>query len=84
MEPAPGGIGLGAHEEFTEYATASATRLREIACLMCRDWHQAQDLTQATLAKVFVAWPRITRREKMDAAFIQHAAGTVQVAPEPY
>jgi len=58
---------LGTHEEFTEYARASATRLREIAYLMCRDWHQAQDLAQATLAKVFVAWPRIQKRENVDA-----------------
>jgi RNA polymerase sigma-70 factor (sigma-E family) len=58
---------LGVHEEFTEYATASATRLRSIAYLMCRDWHQAQDLTQSALAKVFVAWPRIRRRDNVDA-----------------
>jgi RNA polymerase sigma-70 factor (sigma-E family) len=58
---------VGVHEEFTEYATASAGRLREIAFLMCQDWHQAQDLAQATLAKVFVAWPRIRRRENVDA-----------------
>lgn len=58
---------MGTHEEFTEYATASATRLREIAYLMCRDWHQAQDLTQATLAKVFVSWSRIHKRDNVDA-----------------
>jgi RNA polymerase sigma-70 factor (sigma-E family) len=58
---------VGVHEEFTEYATASANRLREIAFLMCHDWHQAQDLAQATLAKVFVAWPRIRRRDNVDA-----------------
>ena len=58
---------MGTHEEFTEYATASATRLREIAYLMCRDWHQAQDLTQATLAKVFVSWSRIQRRDNVHA-----------------
>lgn len=55
------------HEEFTEFATARAARLREIAYLMCGDWHQAQDLTQQTLAKVFVAWRRIRARENVDA-----------------
>jgi RNA polymerase sigma-70 factor (sigma-E family) len=58
---------VGVHEEFTEYATASAGRLREIAFLMCHDWHQAQDLAQATLAKVFVSWARIRRRDNVDA-----------------
>ncbi|GAA1988405.1 SigE family RNA polymerase sigma factor [Catenulispora subtropica] len=58
---------MDAKEEFTEYATASVKRLRDIAYLMCRDWHQAQDLTQAALAKVYVAWPRISRRENVDA-----------------
>jgi RNA polymerase sigma-70 factor (sigma-E family) len=58
---------VGSHEEFTEYALARAGRLREFAYLLCGDWHQAQDLTQATLAKVFVAWERIQRRESVDA-----------------
>jgi RNA polymerase sigma factor (sigma-70 family) len=31
------------------------------AFLMCRDWHLAEDLTQATLAKMYVSWPRISR-----------------------
>jgi hypothetical protein len=46
---------VGRDEEFTEYATARAVRLRETAYLMCGDWHLAQDLTQATLARVYVA-----------------------------
>jgi RNA polymerase sigma-70 factor (sigma-E family) len=58
---------VGVHEEFTEFATARAARLREIAYLMCGDWHQAQDLTQQTLAKVYVAWRRIHARENVDA-----------------
>jgi RNA polymerase sigma-70 factor (sigma-E family) len=58
---------VGVHEEFTEYATARAGRLREIAYLMCGDWHLAQDLTQQTLAKLYVAWRRINRRENVDA-----------------
>jgi RNA polymerase sigma-70 factor (sigma-E family) len=58
---------VGSHEEFTEYALARAGRLRDTAYLLCGDWHQAQDLTQATLAKVFVAWERIQKRESVDA-----------------
>jgi len=58
---------VGVHEEFTEYAAARAGRLRDTAYLMCGDWHQAQDLTQAALARVFVAWERIQRRDNVDA-----------------
>ena len=49
--------------EFTAFAEAAAVRLRQIAYLMCRDWHLAQDLTQTTLTKMYVAWPRINRRD---------------------
>jgi RNA polymerase sigma-70 factor (sigma-E family) len=49
--------------EFIAFAEGSATRLRQIAFLMCRDWHLAQDLTQTTLTKMYVAWNRITRRD---------------------
>jgi RNA polymerase sigma-70 factor (sigma-E family) len=58
---------LSTHGEFVEYATARAARLRDIAYLMCGDWHLAQDLTQQTLAKLYVSWARIQRRENVDA-----------------
>ncbi|GAA1217106.1 SigE family RNA polymerase sigma factor [Kitasatospora nipponensis] len=49
--------------DFTAFAEASATRLRQIAYLMCRDWHLAQDLTQTTLTKMYVHWNRIVRKD---------------------
>src|SRR5882724_10010873 len=58
---------MGVHEEFTGFATARAARLREIAYLMCGDWHLAQDLTQQTLAKLYVTLRRIHSRENVDA-----------------
>src|SRR5215470_9997215 len=50
-------------EEFTEFAAAASPRLRRTAFLLCGDWQAAEDLTQATLAKVFLAWRRIRRRD---------------------
>ncbi|GAA2740714.1 MULTISPECIES: sigma-70 family RNA polymerase sigma factor [Kitasatospora] len=50
-------------EEFISFAEGCTVRLRQIAFLMCRDWHLAQDLTQTTLTKVYIAWPRLTRRD---------------------
>jgi RNA polymerase sigma-70 factor (sigma-E family) len=58
---------VAGHDEFIEFATARAARLRTIAYLMCGDWHQAQDLTQQTLTKLYVSWSRIQRRENVDA-----------------
>ncbi len=48
--------------DFTAFAEANVTRLRQIAYLMCRDWHLAQDLTQGTLTKMYLAWNRIARQ----------------------
>ena len=58
---------MAVNDEFTEFAAARAGRLREIAFFMCGDWHQAQDLTQQTLTKVYVAWRRIRSRDNVEA-----------------
>ncbi|GAA1182028.1 RNA polymerase sigma-70 factor (sigma-E family) [Kitasatospora gansuensis] len=47
--------------EFEEFASTRSRRLFQIAYLMCGDWHQAQDLVQNTLAKMFTVWGRLRR-----------------------
>ena len=54
-------------DDFVEFARAAAPRLRRTAYLLCRDWHAAQDYTQATLVKMYVRWKRISRTEQPDA-----------------
>src|SRR5262245_29226601 len=54
-------------DEFVEYARAAAPRLRQVAYLLCHDWHLAQDLAQTTLAKMFVRWHRIDKADNPDA-----------------
>lgn len=69
-----------ADDDFVEYARVSAGQLRRTAYLLCRDWDLAADLTQTTLARMFVQWPRITRRDNPHAyarqvlsrAFLDH------------
>ena len=34
---------------------------------MCGDWHQADDLVQTTLIKLYVAWKRLRSDEQPDA-----------------
>jgi RNA polymerase sigma-70 factor (sigma-E family) len=58
---------LSVDTEFTAYAAARAQRLRDTAYLLCGDWHAAQDLTQATLVKLYTAWKRVERSESIDA-----------------
>jgi RNA polymerase sigma-70 factor (sigma-E family) len=53
--------------EFREFATARAGQLFRIAYLVCGDWHEAQDLVQTTLAKLFEAWRRVQRTQSPDA-----------------
>jgi RNA polymerase sigma-70 factor (sigma-E family) len=69
-----------ADDDFVEYARASGAQLRRTAYLLCRDWDLAADLTQTTLARMFVHWKRISRRDNPHAyarqvlsrAFLDH------------
>ena len=53
--------------QFTDYVTSSRGQLRRTAYLLCGDWHLAEDLVQTTLAKLYVAWPRLHRDSTPDA-----------------
>ncbi|MCX4550857.1 SigE family RNA polymerase sigma factor [Streptomyces sp. NBC_01387] len=53
--------------EFREFAEARQASLRRSAYLLCGDWHQAQDLTQTTLMKLYAAWGRVRRDGNVEA-----------------
>ena len=44
---------------FADFVSASSPRLLRTAYLLTHDRHAAEDLLQSTLAKTWVAWPRI-------------------------
>jgi RNA polymerase sigma-70 factor (sigma-E family) len=52
--------------QFTDYVTSSRGQLRRTAYLLCGDWHLAEDLVQTTLAKLYVAWPRLHKDSTPD------------------
>ncbi|MEU5696085.1 SigE family RNA polymerase sigma factor [Actinosynnema sp. NPDC020468] len=52
---------------FAEYFAARSEAMRGTAYLLCGDWHRAEDLVQATFAKLYVAWLRIQKHEALDA-----------------
>ncbi|ADB33061.1 RNA polymerase, sigma-24 subunit, ECF subfamily [Kribbella flavida DSM 17836] len=54
-------------EQFSEYVVQRRTQLRRIAYLLCGDVHQAEDLVQTALMKVYIAWPRVQRAGNVDA-----------------
>ncbi len=58
----------GAHgDEFAEYAAASIPSLRRLALLLCRNWHDADDLVQAVLSKLCQHWYRAAAADSTDA-----------------
>lgn len=53
--------------EFARYFGERAHSLRSTAYLLCGDWHRAEDLAQAALLKLYLAWPRLARHDALDA-----------------
>ena len=48
---------------FRAFASTRRPMLRRTAYLLCGDWHQADDLVQTTLVKLYGAWRRVQRSE---------------------
>lgn len=44
---------------FAEMASAELPGLRRFAYALVGDWHRADDITQAALERMYVAWPRL-------------------------
>ncbi len=55
---------------YTEFVTARQTHLRRIAYAICGDWHQADDVLQTALVKLYAAWPRV-RRDGREEAYVR-------------
>lgn len=51
------------HAEFAAYAEASWPRLVRTAHMLTGDFHEAEDLVQTTLAKVYGRWSRVPHDE---------------------
>ncbi len=52
---------------YVEFVTTRQDKLRRIAYALCGDWHQADDLLQVSLTKLYVAWPRVQRNGAEEA-----------------
>jgi RNA polymerase sigma-70 factor (sigma-E family) len=49
----------GIEESFTSFVRASGERHLRVAVLLTGDWHAAEDLVQASLVKLYRAWPGV-------------------------
>lgn len=52
---------------FTAYVVQRRAQLHRTAYLLCGDAHRAEDIVQNALAKLYVAWPRASRADSVDA-----------------
>ncbi|WP_433008202.1 SigE family RNA polymerase sigma factor [Kribbella sp. CA-294648] len=67
----PNPSGSSHQQEFEEFAHARAGQLYRSAWLLCGSHHQAEDLVQETLAKVYARWRRPFGRIDNPAAYAQ-------------
>jgi len=57
----------GSDAEYLAYVHGRTTGLRRTAYLLCGDEHQADDLVQETITKLYVRWSRISGLEHPDS-----------------
>jgi len=57
----------GANADFESWMIARQHKLLRTAYLLTGDVHAAEDLTQTTLAKVYLAWDRVSAAQSIDA-----------------
>jgi RNA polymerase sigma-70 factor (sigma-E family) len=46
---------------YTAFVLARQDHLRRVAYALCGDWHDADDLLQTALTKLYVAWSRVSK-----------------------
>jgi RNA polymerase sigma-70 factor (sigma-E family) len=56
-------MGRSYDEEYVEFADAALPRLTRTAYLVCADRHRADEAAQQALIKLYLAWPRVQRRD---------------------
>jgi RNA polymerase sigma-70 factor (sigma-E family) len=67
MTEEAGPVATDRDADFTAYLHARQAHLLRTAYLLTGDRHQAEDLLQTALAKLYLAWDRVQDRESVDA-----------------
>jgi RNA polymerase sigma-70 factor (sigma-E family) len=63
-------MGLSRDDDFTRFVAERAGALRRVAYLLCRDWHGADDLVQASITRLYEQWNRAKEPEAYARAII--------------
>lgn len=66
MEPQPASPRASRDAEFEQYMAARQPSLLRTAYLLTGDRHSAEDLVQSALAKLYLSWDKVQRREHLD------------------
>ena len=53
--------------DFVDFVIARSGQLRRVAFLVVRDWQHAEDVVRTALVSVYLAWPRVRRRDAVNA-----------------
>jgi RNA polymerase sigma-70 factor (sigma-E family) len=61
----------GVEESFTAFVRASGERHLRVAVLLTGDWHAAEDLVQASLVKLYRAWPGVDQADGDPDAYLR-------------
>jgi RNA polymerase sigma-70 factor (sigma-E family) len=59
-------VWMGERTGFTEYVVARRPLMFRTAWVLCRDPHQAEDLVQHVLTRLYVVWPRVSGMDAVD------------------
>jgi RNA polymerase sigma-70 factor (sigma-E family) len=54
-------------QEFTEFVAVRLPALRRVGYLLCQDWHQADDLVQVAITKLYTRWDRARAMDHTEA-----------------
>jgi len=60
------GMASEAERQYGDFVVARAAPLVRFAFLLCGDWHRAEDTVQSALVKLYLAWPRLDRRDAVE------------------
>src|SRR5271165_3243229 len=63
---AAGTMSAARDDEFTEYVAARLPWLGRVAYLLCQDRHQAEDLVQTAVTRLYVHWRRAAAADNLD------------------
>jgi RNA polymerase sigma-70 factor (sigma-E family) len=61
---------------FTDFVRTHGNRHLRVAALLTGDWHRAEDLLQASLVKLYRAWPKLDTGSSPDAYLLRIIVNT--------